>query len=1110
VTLRQNPKPAVSLEERRRLLAQKLQGGAQGQDRFPLSFAQQRLWMVHQMAPASAAYNMPYVLRLRGALDTEVLGRAFSTIVQRHATLRTVFPAEGGVPVQRILPPRPVDFRVVDLRPLAPAERDAEAARLAAAEASLPFDLAAGPLLRGALLRLADDEHVLLLTLHHIVCDGWSLGVLTREVSALYDAYSRGAASPLPALPVQYVDFAVWQRGWLAGGTLDVEVAWWRERLRGAPPLLEIATDRPRAAQPGEAGGRVPVTVPVETAEALRGLSRAAGTTLFITLLAAWQLLLSRYSGQTDVSVGTPTAGRNRLETEGLIGFFVNTLVLRTDLSGNPGFRTLLERVRAATLDAYGHQDVPFERLVEELEPERSVAHSPLFQTVFTLQSDHGEDLRLGSLRAEPLDAGVAPAKYDLSLTLAEPADGTIRGSLAYRAELFDTATVERMREHLLVLLAGVAAEPDRPIADVPLLADAERRLGVEAWNDTAAEYPAGTVHASFEAQAERTPDAVAVAVRGGESVTYRALNERANRLAHRLVRLGVGPDVQVGLCAGRSAELVVGMLAILKAGGAYVPLDTAYPADRLAFMAADSGIRIVLIHGAEVPLEGLTVIALGEDTSAEPIENPARGVDSANLTYVIYTSGSTGRPKAVGVPHGALANHMAWMQDAYPLTANDRVLQKTPLSFDASVWEFYAPLLIGATLVMAGREAHRDPAELLRTLAEEEITILQVVPAYLRAVLETSGTADVRSLRTLFCGGEALAAELAARAADAFGCTVVNLYGPTETCIDATSHVFSADGAGAQVPIGRPVANTGAYVLDAVLAPVPIGIPGELYIGGAQVTRGYLGRPGLTAERFVPDPFGGEPGARMYRTGDKLRWKADGTLEFMGRLDGQVKIRGFRIEPGEIESVLSAHPELAETRVVVREDTPGEHRLVAYVVGTAGTDVLPVYLRQSLPEYMVPAAFVVMEQLPLTPNGKLDVRALPAPEMGSREELYVAPRTPIEEALAGIWAEVLGVERVGIHEGFFALGGHSLLAMRVVSRVHETYGVELPVAALFRHTTIAGLAPELETLAAQGGTNPPSMAADDDEAVRAAVDEMSEEELDRLLDPDRVADEAR
>ncbi len=1073
MTINQNTKPALSLEERRRLLAQKLQGGAQGQDRFPLSFAQQRLWMVHQMAPESAAYNMPYVLRLCGALDAEVLGRAFATIVQRHATLRTVFPAEGGVPVQRILPPRPVDFPKVDLRPLAPAERDAEAARLAAAEASLPFDLAAGPLLRGALLRLADDEHVLLLTLHHIVCDGWSLGVLTREVSALYDAYSRGASSPLPVLPVQYVDFAAWQRGWLAGGTLDAEVAWWRARLAGAPPLLEIATDRPRAAQLGEAGGRVPVTVPMETADALRALSRAAGATLFITLMAAWQLLLSRYSGQTDVSVGTPTAGRNRLETEGLIGFFVNTLVLRTDLSGNPGFRTLLERVRAATLDAYGHQDVPFERLVEELVPERSPAYSPLFQAVFTLQSDQGEDLRLGALRAEPLDAGVAPAKYDLSLTLAEPSDGTIRGSLAYRAELFDTATVERMREHLLVLLAGVAAQPDRPIAEVPLLADAERRLVVEAWNQTDHSFPRGvTLHGLFDAQARERPDAEALAW-GDERLTYAELDARANQLAHHLRRRGVGPEVRVGLMLERAPEMVVAVLAVLKSGGAYVPLDPGYPRERLAYMLADSRVPVLLTQDRWAALaEGYEGAVLRLDTewnaiASEPSDAPRVEVGPDGLAYMIYTSGSTGRPKGAMNTHRGITNRLVWMQDAYGLDASDTVLQKTPFSFDVSVWEFLWPLTTGAHLVLAKPEGHRDPDYLARLIRDERVTTLHFVPSMLAMFLEQEGLADAcASVRRVVCSGEALSAELADRffARMPAGAQLHNLYGPTEAAVDVTYWPCERDSGCRTIPIGRPVANTRVYVLDPAGNPLPIGIPGELYIGGAQVARGYLDRPALTAEKFVPDPFVSSAGARLYRTGDHVRWLADGTLEYLGRLDRQVKIRGFRIELGEIEAVLRRLEGVRDCVVIAREDPPGDVRLAAYWAGEAEPAALLAQLRRLLPEYMVPAAFILLDALPLTPNGKLDVKALPAPHAAAGNK-YVAPRTPTEEVLAGIFAEVLKVDRAGADDSFFALGGHSLLAMQVVSRVREVFGVELPLPTLFERPTLSRLAERVEEM---------------------------------------------
>jgi len=1042
-------------------------------DQVPLSFAQERLYFLDRLQPGTATYNMTTVLRLPGALDVAVLERALGEVLRRHEALRTVFREADGAPLQVVQPFAGFTLPVDDLSALGEAERRAEVARRAEAEAARPFDLAAGPLFRGRLLRLDARDHVLVMCMHHIVSDGWSMDVLRREVPALYAAFHAGHPSPLPELAVRYTDYTMWQREQAQGGILERQLAYWKRQLAGAPELLELPADHPRPPATSYRGSLVPVSFPAGLLEGLHAVARSEGATLFMVVLAAFQVLLAKYAGSTDVVVGTPIAGRTHRELEGLVGFFVNTLVLRTDLSGDPDFREVLRRVRETTLAAYENQDLPFEKLVAELQPERSLSHSPLFQVMLLMENADAaaasptEADGDGDGDADWGESAHATAKFDLTLQLSASANG-LWGTLEYSTDLFERSTMERMARHLSRVLGQLAADPGVRLSALELLDAAERATVVTEWNRTDAPFPSDAcVHALFEAQAERTPDAVALVTPGGTSLTYWALNERANRLAHRLVRLGVGPDVQVGLCAGRSAELVAGMLAILKAGGAYVPLDPAYPADRLAFMAADSGIRIVLVHGAEVPLEGLTVIALEEVVSAEPAENPARGIHPANLAYVIYTSGSTGRPKAVGVPHGALANHMAWMQGAYPLAADDRVLQKTPLSFDASVWEFYAPLLAGATLVMAGPEAHRDPAELLRTVADERITILQLVPAYLRAVLETGGATPVRSLRTLFCGGEALSAELAARAADAFGCAVVNLYGPTETCIDTTSHVFSAGGAGAQVPIGRPVANTRAYVLDAALGAVPVGIPGELYIGGAQVTRGYLGRPGLTAERFVPDPFADRAGARLYRTGDRARWLADGVLEYVGRTDAQVKVRGFRIEPGEVEAVLAAHDAVREAVVIAREDAPGDRRLVGYVVAAEGAAPTPAelraYLKGRLPEYMVPSAVVVLDALPLTPSGKVARRALPAPEY--TETAYVAPRTDAERVMAEIWEAVLGKERVGVHDDFFALGGHSLMVMRLIGRVRSAFDVELSIRALFAAPTLEGISAEVERL---------------------------------------------
>ncbi|MET0399300.1 MAG: amino acid adenylation domain-containing protein, partial [Longimicrobiaceae bacterium] len=1054
---------------------------------LPLSFGQQRLWVVDRLDPGSAAYNMAGALRLRGALDAAALRAGLGELARRHETLRTTFAERGGAPVQVIHAPAPVPLPVMDLRALPAGAREAEAERLAAAEAVLPFDLARGPLVRCTLLRLDDEDHVLCITMHHVVGDGWSIDVLVSELSSLYAAFGHGEPSPLAELPVQYADFAAWQREWLSGEVLEAQIGYWKARLAGVAPLLEVPTDHPRAIGQSPRAGTHGFVLSPAVAEALRALSRREGATLFMTLLAGWQALLGRYAGREDVVVGSPVAGRTRVETEGLIGFFVNMLALRGDLEGDPTWRELLGRTRETALGAFAHQDLPFERLVEELGVERSLAHAPVFQVTFALNraAAAAGRLRLGEVEQAPFGTGAAAAKLELELTLADTGDA-LGGELVYRAALFEAATAARMAGHLEAVLEAMAAGPEKRISELSLLSEAESRQ-LASWNATAVPYPPDSVHERVSAQAAWTPEAVAVAF-GGETLTYAELERRANRLANHLRRLGVRAEDRVGICLERSPELPVAMLAVLRAGGAYVPLDPGYPAGRLAMMLEDSGVRVLLTERAlEDRLQAHPAAVVLLDAAREPIAEessdlPPVASDGEQTAYVIYTSGSTGTPKGVAVPHRALANHMGWMQRAFPLAADDRVLQKTPAGFDASVWEFWAPLLAGATLVMAPPGVHRDPTELARVVERERVTVLQVVPSLLGAMLEAGGLERCGTLRRLFCGGEALPAEAAARARALTGAEVVNLYGPTEACIDAASHVFAGGDSGAMVPIGRPVDNVAARVLDVRGAPVPVGVPGELYLGGAQLARGYLGRPELTAERFVPDAFADVPGARAYRTGDRVRWLADGTLEFLGRIDQQVKVRGFRIEPGEVEAALRAHPAVGDAVVAARPDgTHGGTRLVAYHLPASGaarpsSAELRAWLRERLLEPMVPSAFVALETLPLTPGGKVDRRALPDPEpVGPGAAEPVPPSTPVEEILAGIWAELLHVAGVGIHDDFFALGGHSLLGTRVVSRVRDALGVELPLRALFEEPTIAGLAGHVETLLGDGaGAAPP------------------------------------
>jgi amino acid adenylation domain-containing protein len=1046
--------------------------------RLPLSFAQERLWFIDRLEPGSAVYNVPVAWRLGGALDEAALERALGEIVRRHEALRTTFAEVDGSPVQVIAPFGGFTLPVEDLSGLGGADREAAVRRRVGEAARRAFDLAAGPLFRAALLRLGKTEHVLLLAMHHIVSDGWSMGVLFRELSALYAAYLAGRESPLSELPVQYADYAVWQRGQLAGEVLDRQLAYWKGRLASAPELLELPTDHPRPPVQTYRGASVPVELSPELLERLQALGRSEGATLYMVLLGAFQVLLSKYAGSEDVVVGSPIAGRTRGEVEALIGFFLNTLVLRTDLSGDPSFRETLRRVREATLGAYAHQEVPFERLVAELQPERSMSHSPLFQVMFTLQNAEGRGDALAGLEVSAVGAANDVAKFDLSLTLTPSARG-LRGNLIYSTDLFERGTVERMLGHLERVLEQAVADADVRLSRLELLGPAERALVLEAWNDTAAGYPADRcIHELFEAQAARTPGAVAV-VFDDVSLTYRQLNERANRLAHHLARLGAGPEARVGICLERGLEMVVAMLAVLKAGAAYLPLDPGYPADRLSYMLEDSGASLLVTRNSPRglrPADGVRIVPVDEDAAAiasNPADAPRTPVDAENTAYVIYTSGSTGRPKGVQVTHANAASFFAAMDGRVGGTIPGTWLAVTRISFDIHVLELLWTLARGFKVVVhPDAEQAREEVTIDRQIRRHGVTHLQCTPSLAAMLVAESGVQALSGLERLLLGGEALPAELAARITGVLPDRLVNMYGPTETTVWSATHRVG-DAAGG-VPIGRPIANTRVYVLDAALRPQPVGVPGELFIGGHGVTRGYLGRPGLTAERFIPDPFSAQPGARLYRTGDRARWteRTDAlthsrthALEYLGRLDEQVKIRGFRIEPGEVEAALAAYPGVREARVVVRADQPGEPRLVAYVVGSVETDALRAHVRQGLPEYMVPSAFVFLDALPLTPNGKLDRKALPAPELAADADRYVAPRTPAEEVLAEIWAETLRLERVGVEESFFDLGGHSLLATRVVSRVRQLFGVEVPLRALFEGPTVAELAQRVEAL---------------------------------------------
>ncbi|HEX5746349.1 MAG TPA: amino acid adenylation domain-containing protein, partial [Archangium sp.] len=1046
---------------------------------LPLSSAQQRLWFFDQLQPGTSLYNIPVVVRLEGTLDAAVLERSLAELVRRHESLRTTFVSHGGAPGQVIAPSAELPLVRVDLSGEPEARRAEQRHQQVQREAMRPFDLGQAPLMRALLLKLAGQEHVLVLTMHHIISDGWSLGVLLREMSAIYAAFSQGLPSPLPELAVQYVDYAAWQQERLQGEALAPQFGYWRQQLEGAPHALELPTDRPRPPVQTYHGATLRTRLPLALSQALKTLAQREDATPFMLLLAAFQVLMSRYSGQDDISVGSPIAGRNRGELEGLIGFFVNTLVLRTRLSTRRSFRELLASVKQTTLGAYAHQDVPFEKLVEALQPERDMSRSPLFQVLFTVQNPPTLELAAPGLKLSSLTSEGDTAKFDLALTLVETDQG-FTSELEYNTDLYEASTVQRMLGHLHVLLEGIAAAPERQVRELPLLGDSERRQLLVDWNATRVDYPhESTIPSLFEAQVERAPDSVAVEYQG-QTLTYRQLNSRSNQLAHHLRQLGVGPEVRVGLCLERSLELVVGILGVLKAGGTYVPFDPSYPADRLSFMLQDTGVKVILTqsHLANaLPTRDALFIRLDADweqVRVHPESNPSSGPSAGNTAYVMYTSGSTGRPKGVCVPHRGVVR-LVQGSTFIDMGPQEVFLQLAPISFDASTLELWGSLLHGAKLVIypAGTPSLD---ELGTALVRSGITTLWLTAALFEQMQATQPHA-LRGVRQLLAGGDVLPVGRVKERLS-HGGLLVNGYGPTEnttfTCCYPMSEVSQV---GHTVSIGRPISSTQVYLLDAWMQPVPVGVAGELYAGGDGLASGYLHRPELTAEKFIPHPFSSEPGARLYRTGDLARYLPDGRIEFLGRIDNQVKVRGFRIELGEVESVLAQHPQVRETVVVVREDVPGDKRLVAYVVANDAApeaSALRSWMKERLPEYMVPPAYVVMEALPLSPNGKVDRKSLPAPEQAQTE--YVAPRNETERLLAQLWSEVLGVARVGIHDSFFDLGGHSLLATQLLSRLRATFQVELPLRSLFEATSIAALALKLEEAlrAGQGVQAPP------------------------------------
>ncbi|HEV7551579.1 MAG TPA: amino acid adenylation domain-containing protein, partial [Candidatus Angelobacter sp.] len=1061
---------------------------------LPASFAQQRLWFIDQLTPGRATYNIPGALRIRGELDVEVLERALKEVARRHETLRTYFATVHGEPQQVIEEQVKVQLPALDLTSIpTEKEREAEAMRLAREEAQQPFNLKQAPLMRAKLLRLNAREHVLLVTMHHIISDGWSAGVLIEEVTVLYGAFSTGQRSPLPELPIQYADYTMWQREWLEGGVLEEQLAYWKQQLAEVS-ILQLPTDRPRPIAQGQSGANSDVVIAENAAQQLKKLAEQQGTTLFMVLLAAFQTLLFRYSGQHDIAVGTPVAGRgNSSETEKLIGFFINTLALRADFSGAPSFMELLHRTKEVTLEAYAHQDVPFERLVEVLSPERNLGSTPIFQAMITLQNLPQRDVRLGSAVLQPfatVDNGTS--KVELSLLLGEDGAGGLAGALQYNTDLFDAATINRMIRHYSLLLSSIIADPHAPVHSLGMLNAEERRMLLEDYNATAAPIPENTVIGRFEEQVDRTP--TATAVRCGEvALSYQELDQRANQLAHHLKEMGVGAEMLVGICLNRSLDMVVALLGVLKSGASYVPLDPSYPVERLGFMLEDAQIPVLVTESSlrgSLPIAMVQIVSMDEDwqeLSGKATSRVDSNIQGSNLAYVIYTSGSTGQPKGVGVTHQGMINYLTWAGQVYGTSLGSGSPVHSSLAFDLTVTSIYPVLLSGGCLEVLSQSSGME--ELAQQLETSDYSLLKLTPSHLRMLsllLEKSGKGK-QGARALVIGGEALRyADLELWRKLGSRTRLINEYGPTETVVGSTIYEVQEESQAGEVPVGKPIANTGIYVLDTNLEVTPVGLPGELYIGGAGLARGYVNRPGLTAERFIPNPYR-EPGARMYSTGDLARWRNDGNLEYLGRNDQQVKIRGFRIELGEIEATLQEHGGVRQAVVIAREDQPGEKRLVAYVVPETGGEEkerekgirreelemsqLREYLQGKFPEYMVPSAYVRLEKLPLNHNGKIDRKKLPQPDENTRGHEYVGPRNPTEETLCRLWQEVMRVERVGIHDNFFTLGGHSLMAVQVISRIKSAFAVEMPLSVLFTVPTVARMA---EHIAAANGRERP------------------------------------
>jgi amino acid adenylation domain-containing protein len=1095
---------------------------------IPLSLEQQRLWFFQQLEPQSALYTMPIASRLRGELNSKALQQAIDLVVTRHEALRTRI--VGQVPTQVIDAPAPAPLLSIDLRSLPATQREAEAKRLLETEAKRPFDLSRDLMVRSVLIRVGEQDWIFLVLMHHVASDDWSWRVFCGEVGTIYEAIISGRKPELPEPAIQYSDFAVWQQEFWRGDILEKHLAYWRKQLEGAPPVLELPADRPRPASQTFRGACEWLTLPPALSEKLNTLGQSGGFTPFMILLAAFQTLLRRYTGQEDIVVGSPVAGRTRASLEKVIGVFVNMLVLRTKLEGNPAFSELLRRTQTTVLESLAQQDLPFEKFVQDLKPERSASYSPLVQVMFALQDELSDNLNLPGIDTSAFPLDTCTAKFDLTFTVVK-SSSRLDCCAEYNSDLFDAATARRMLGHYERLLEAIADNPEQPLSDLPLLNDSEREQLFVEWNRSEADFPREKcVHELVAAQTAATPDSIAV-VCGTESLTYRELNHRANQLAHYLVRLGIGTDSLVAISMERTLEMMVALLGILKAGGAYVPLDPSYPIERLRFMLEDCKASLLLRQSnSKKQFDGLPsnvrAICLDADwpqISQQPHGEPPSQITSDNLVYVIYTSGSTGQPKGVQIPHRAVVNLLQAMKREPGLTSGDTLLSVTSISFDIAALELFLPLIVGARVVLATADEIYDAAKTKALLRDSGATVMQATPSFWLFLVDAGWPGDKRL--KILCGGEALSRSLANKLLERGG-EAWNLYGPTETTIWSTAAKIAAGNE--PITIGWPIANTQVYVLDAHLQPVPVGVPGELYIGGEGLALGYLNRPELTADRFIPNPFAREssadfqsavsqvynlPGARLYKTGDIVRYRPDGAIECLGRNDSQIKLRGHRIDLGEIESALRQHRDVRDAVVSLNQDAAGQKQLIAYLLTASGTSPqsaeLQPFLKLMLPDYMVPATFVALDNFPLTPNGKVNRKALPAPSHGDGRAVqsFTPPGTITEQTLAQIWENLLQLSRLGIHDNFFEIGGHSLLAMQFIARVGDTFQAELSLRQVFEAPTIAELAAVLDKKQKQPAAQiaPPvpraqRISPEHAKDLLGKLDQLSDTEVESLL----------